>query len=69
MPAVKVSPRFQIVIPRSVREALQITPGQELEVIAHGDRIELIPIKPMRKMRGFVRGIDTSVDREADREL
>jgi AbrB family looped-hinge helix DNA binding protein len=69
MPAVKVSPRFQIVIPRSVREALQITPGQELEVFAHGDRIELIPIKPMRKMRGFVRGIDTSVDREADREL
>jgi AbrB family looped-hinge helix DNA binding protein len=69
MAAVKVSPKFQVVIPRRVREALQITPGQEVEVVAHGDRIELIPIKPMRKMRGFVRGIDTSVEREADREL
>jgi len=69
MAAVKVSPKFQVVIPRRVREALQITPGQEVEVVAHGDRIELIPIKPIRKMRGFVRGIDTSVDREVDREL
>lgn len=69
MAAVRVSPKFQVVIPRNVRKALQIVPGQEVEVIAHGERIELIPLKPMARMRGFVRGIDTSIAREHDREL
>ena len=67
MEAVLVSPKFQIVIPRAVREALSIRPGQRVQVIQYEDRIELIPMKPMREMRGFLRGIDTSVEREPDR--
>jgi AbrB family looped-hinge helix DNA binding protein len=67
METVLVSPKFQIVIPRAVREALSIRPGQKVQVVQYEDRIELIPIKPMREMRGFLRGIDTAVERESDR--
>ena len=67
MEAVLVSPKFQIVIPRAVRETLSIRPGQKVQVIQYEDRIELIPMKPMREMRGFLKGIDTTVEREPDR--
>ena len=69
MSTVKVSPKYQVVIPQRVRETLEIRPGQEVEVLAHDNRIEIIPIKPMQAMRGFIRGIDTFVEREPDREL
>ncbi len=67
MEAVLVSPKFQVVIPRAVREALRIQPGQKMQVIQYEDRIELIPIRPMQEMRGFLRGIDTTIAREPDR--
>lgn len=67
MEAVLVSPKFQVVIPRAVREALRIYPGQKIQVIQYEDRIELIPIRPTREMRGFLRGIDTTIEREPDR--
>jgi len=67
MEAVTVSPKFQVVIPRAVREALHIRPGQKVQVIQYADRIELIPIRPTREMRGFLKGIDTSIEREPDR--
>lgn len=67
MPEVTVSPKFQVVIPKEAREAAGISVGQKLEVIVLGDRIELIPIKPLKQMRGFLRGIDTEVKREDDR--
>jgi AbrB family looped-hinge helix DNA binding protein len=67
MDAVLVSPKFQVVIPRAVREALRIRPGQRVQVIQFEDRIELIPIRPTPEMRGFLKGIDTTVEREADR--
>jgi AbrB family looped-hinge helix DNA binding protein len=67
MEAVSVSPKFQVVIPRAVREALQIRPGQKVQVIQYEDRIELIPIRPVHEMRGFLRGIDTTIERDPDR--
>lgn len=67
MEAVKISPKFQVVIPRSVREKLGLVPGQKMQVVAYGNRIELIPEQDIRKMRGLLKGIDTSVDRDADR--
>ena len=67
MAAVTVSPKFQVVIPRGVRDALKIEPGQKIEVVAHGDRIELIPVRPIRQMRGFLKGLDTTVVRDEDR--
>lgn len=67
MEAVSVSPKFQVVIPRAVREALHIRPGQKVQVIQYEDRIELVPIRPVREMRGFLKGIDTTFEREPDR--
>jgi len=56
-----------VVIPKAVREALELKPGQMVQVIAHGDRIEMIPARPITEMRGFLAGIDTAVERETDR--
>lgn len=67
MSAVKVSPKYQVVIPLEVRESLDIRPGEKVQVLQYDNRIELIPVRKIRKMRGFVRGIDTSVKREKDR--
>jgi len=64
---VTISPKFQVVIPKEVREKLGLTPGQKVQTIVFEDRIELIPVKPVKKMKGFLKGIDTNVPREADR--
>ncbi len=69
MNTVKVSPKYQVVIPREVREALDLRPGQEVAVLRYRGRIELIPIKPVEEMRGLLRGIDSTIEREPDREL
>jgi AbrB family looped-hinge helix DNA binding protein len=67
MEAVKISPKFQVVIPREVREKLHLVAGQRMQVIAYGNRIELIPEREIADMRGFLQGIDTTVERETDR--
>jgi len=67
MTAVTVSPKYQVVIPKDVRESMGIYSGQKIQVLTYQNRIELIPIKPMKKMRGFLKGIDTDVDRDKDR--
>lgn len=67
MNAVTVSPKYQVVIPKEIRDALGIVSGQKIQMIAYQNRIELIPMKPMREMRGFLKGIDTNVDRDEDR--
>ena len=64
---VTVSSKYQVVIPASVRERISIRPGQKLQVLFYDGRIELIPVRPMREMRGFTPGIDTRVERERDR--
>ena len=67
MNTVTISPKYQVVIPKAIREELGLQPGQRVEAIAYEGRIELIPIRPAREMRGFVKGIDTDVERDADR--
>jgi AbrB family looped-hinge helix DNA binding protein len=67
MKAVTVSPKFQVVIPREVRSSMDIQPGTKVQVLQYENRIELIPLKNPRDLRGFLKGIDTSVDREEDR--
>jgi len=64
---VTVSSKYQVVIPRPIRKSLGIKPGQKLQVIQYEGRIELIPIKPVRETRGFLKGIDTTIEREPDR--
>jgi AbrB family looped-hinge helix DNA binding protein len=67
MDTVTVSPKYQVVIPKTVRDSMGIRPGQKVRVLAYGDRIELIPVRAMRELRGFVEGIDTAVPRDGDR--
>lgn len=67
METVTISPKFQVVIPRAIREELKLKPGQRVTAIRIGDRIELVPWRPMRTMRGFARGISTDVPRDDDR--
>ena len=67
MPAVTVSPKFQVVIPKEVREAMDLAPGAKLQVVQYGDRIEMIPLRSSKSLRGSLRGIDTSMPRERDR--
>ena len=68
MSKVTVSPKFQVVIPRELRDSLGLRPGGELHVFRYGDRIELVPARPIREMRGFLRGIATTVPRDPDRQ-
>ncbi len=67
MEAVKISPKYQVVIPKRLREALHLTPGQKVQMIAYEGRIEMIPVRKISDMRGFLKGIDTTVEREPDR--
>lgn len=67
MQTVRVSPKFQVVIPLPVRKALGLAPGTKVYVFQYENRIEFIPEKKLRKMRGFLRGIHTTVPRERDR--
>ncbi len=67
MPTVTVSPKYQVVIPKVIRESLRLNPGQKIQVLEYGDRIELVPERSLAEMRGFLHGIDTTVEREEDR--
>ncbi len=67
MEAVTISSKFQIVIPRKVRDSLNLKPGLKVQVMVYGNRIELIPLKEVSEMRGFLEGINTEVVREPDR--
>ena len=67
MNQVTVSPKFQVVIPQSIREKLGLRAGQKLRVITYDDKVIFIPIRPIQAARGSLKGIDTQVDREEDR--
>jgi len=67
MEAVKISPKFQIVIPRRIRESMKLKSGQRVQVFQYNDRIELIPDKKITDMRGFLKGINIDFQREEDR--
>ncbi len=67
MKTVTVSPKYQVVIPKGIRETCGIFPGQKMQVFLVGNRIELVPVRKISEMRGFVKGIDTEVPREDDR--
>ncbi|MEZ0329503.1 MAG: AbrB/MazE/SpoVT family DNA-binding domain-containing protein [Dissulfuribacterales bacterium] len=67
MQTVTVSPKFQVVIPRDVRESLHLRPGQKMQVVEYAGRIELIPERDIAELRGFLKGINTDFEREKDR--
>jgi AbrB family looped-hinge helix DNA binding protein len=67
METVTISPKFQVVIPKGIREQLKLRSGQKVQAILYDDRIELVPVRPAKALRGFLKGIDTTVAREDDR--
>jgi len=67
MQTVTVSPKYQVVIPKTVRESLKLRPGQKMQVIEYGGRIEFIPERDINELRGFLKGINTDFEREEDR--
>ncbi len=67
MTTVTVSPKYQVVIPKEIRQKLKLKPGQKLQIIQLGDRIEFILLKNIKEARGFLRGINTEIGREGDR--
>ena len=67
MQTVTVSPKFQVVIPKDIREAMGLRPGQKLKVIEYEGRIELIPDRDISELKGFLKGINTEFNREDDR--
>jgi AbrB family looped-hinge helix DNA binding protein len=66
MDTVTVSPKYQVVIPLAVRERCRIRAGERLQVISFDDRIELIRVRPMRSMRGFLKGLDARFERDEE---
>lgn len=67
MKTVTMSSKFQVTIPLAARKFLNLQPGQKIQVVLYQGRIELIPIKSIQEMRGFLFGIDSSIEREPDR--
>jgi AbrB family looped-hinge helix DNA binding protein len=67
MQSVTLSPKYQVVIPKTVREALKIYPGQKMQLVEYAGRIELIPERDIKELRGFLKGINTEFKREKDR--
>jgi len=67
MTTVTVSPKYQVVIPKEIRSNMKLKPGQKLQIIQIGDRLQFIPIMDIKKAKGFLKGIDTTINREGDR--
>ncbi len=64
---VTLSSEYQLTIPESIRDSLDLRPGQKIQAMISGDRIELIPLRPMSELRGFLPGLDTTLEPETDR--
>jgi len=67
MTTITISPKFQVVIPKEIRESLGLKAGEVMQAIQYGTRIEFIPVKSMKSMKGFLKGMDTSFVREGGR--
>lgn len=67
METVTISPEFQIVIPQSMREAMGLRSGEKVRMLSFRNRIEVIPVRDIRSLRGYLKGTDTSFVRDGDR--
>jgi AbrB family looped-hinge helix DNA binding protein len=67
MNKVTLSDKYQVIIPKEVREKIGLEAGVSFEVITYSNRIELVPIKPIKNLKGILKGIDTNITRKEDR--
>lgn len=66
METVTISPKYQVVIPKSVRDQLKLVPGQAVHVLAYGDRIEFLPVRDVSELQGFLGMPDATFEREEE---
>jgi AbrB family looped-hinge helix DNA binding protein len=67
MSTVTVSPKYQVVIPKDIREEMDIKPGQKVQMMIYRGNIVLVSLRPIEELRGFLQGIDTTIERDPDR--
>jgi len=67
MNTVTLSNEYKLVIPEDIRNSIGVKAGTTFEIISYNNRIELVPIKPMKNLKGIFRGIDTNITRDDDR--
>ena len=60
MSTTTISPKFQVVIPKEIREQLHLKSGQKMTVVVKGGVVSLIPEKTIDSFRGFLKGMNTS---------
>ena len=67
MNTITISPKYQIVIPKNIRQMMKLTPGMKIQMVTYDNRLELIPILPIKSLKGFLKGMDTNIERDQDR--
>jgi AbrB family looped-hinge helix DNA binding protein len=67
MKSVTVSPKYQVVIPKEIRDNIGLKPGTKLQIVNYGNRIELLPIIDIKNLKGSLKGISTKIERDEDR--
>jgi AbrB family looped-hinge helix DNA binding protein len=66
MDTVTISSKYQMVIPRSIREKWNVKPGQKVRLIVYGNRLEVVPVRNIKEARGFLKGMGSDIDREEE---
>jgi AbrB family looped-hinge helix DNA binding protein len=64
MDTVTISEKYQMVIPRAVREKWGIKPGQKVRLIVYGNVLEVVPVRDIKEARGFLKGMSSTIERE-----
>ncbi len=70
MHTVTISSKYQVVIPRPIRDQFNLKPGQKLMFIPYKDTLRVVIVPPIEEVEGMFEGVDTDPNREKeDREL
>jgi AbrB family looped-hinge helix DNA binding protein len=63
---VTISSKYQVVIPRAIREKWNVKPGQKVRFIIYGNRLEIVPVRDIKSARGFLKGMSSTIEREEE---
>lgn len=66
MDTATISSKYQVVIPRAIREKWNVRPGQKVRFIIYGNRLEIVPVRDIKAARGFLKGMSSDIEREEE---
>ena len=66
MDTVTISSKYQMIIPRAIREKWNVKPGQKVRLIIIGNRLEVVPVRDIKAARGFLRGMSSTIERDEE---